>query len=598
MEHCVTIRGTDEISDAALDAFFGNKSSDGAYIIMTDETLDIKIGPITLRSGEHLSSPTSMPKMDVLAKAKCAAITAELLPGIEPKTVGALRKLVQSSLSFDALVKGMRKAAKTLSISFPRSEMDGTLPPELETKIKTWADQRLFVEKSRQYSRLAQRDIILYLASNHSEDLRACTNADNPETLYCFNGKIWTTNTGTPLRRLINEKLDRERHVAEMTSNVPLANSAAFLGQDAQVKAMINSVTYEVPTIGKEDFNLANELLVFNNGTYCLESGRFFPGEFYKEKYLTTYCKYDYAQSTYDIEPEMAQVFGDEWVVAKKVLGYSLTGEMSLKKLFVIQGEGDSGKTQLLRFISILLGDPLAVCIDGNQIFKQKGEDKFGLEAIKVARVVSVPDPPHNAHFNEGRVKAWTGSDPIIVRPMYQSPYSILPKFKMLIACNTIPKISVIEEATRNRLFLLRTKRINNPITDWSTKILSNPEKRNAALRVLLEGAKEFYALRASNTSLQMTSQSAQELRQHFNDIDPFAEWLDAHYEYGKDVKGEILFNQLWASYCTVMDATQKDRHTSAQSFGKALSAVGIGDRKSNGQTYRTGIKSKMLARR
>ncbi len=77
------------------------------------------------------------------------------------------------------------------------------------------------------------------------------------------------------------------------------------------------------------------------------------------------------------------------------------------------------------------------------------------LASLRGARLVTAQETEEGRDWNDVRIKALTGGDPITARFMRQDFFTFDPTFKILIAGNHKPAICTVDAAMRRRLHIL-----------------------------------------------------------------------------------------------------------------------------------------------
>jgi len=232
----------------------------------------------------------------------------------------------------------------------------------------------------------------------------------------------------------------------------------------------------------------------------------------------------------------------------QRMLGYSLTGDMSEKALWYAWGsESDTGKSTLIRTIMQLWGD-YADTISPD-VFMRSRADRIPAELARMpgVRLVTATEPEAGKVWDEQRVKSITGGDPIEVRFLYGQPFTYQPAFKILIVGNEEPELRHIDSAMLRRI---RIVPVNVPvprekqIPNLSERMVA--EEGPAILAWLIEGCRAWQAdgLGASEAVTTTTTGYAV-------DEDLMAQWVREECEIVED--GEATRHELyqaWAGWC------------------------------------------------
>jgi putative DNA primase/helicase len=138
------------------------------------------------------------------------------------------------------------------------------------------------------------------------------------------------------------------------------------------------------------------------------------------------------------VPDEEARAFLKRW------FGYTVTG-LNHEQVFVFfYGEGANGKSTLVDTIARVLGD-YAISIPFETLAgedRRKGADATpDLVRLPGARLVRASEPEANMRLKEAQVKAFTGGEPILIRPLHKEFVEIVPEFKLVLSGNHEPVI-------------------------------------------------------------------------------------------------------------------------------------------------------------
>lgn len=142
-----------------------------------------------------------------------------------------------------------------------------------------------------------------------------------------------------------------------------------------------------------------------------------------------------------------------EWVLT--LLGGVLTGRGS-KVLLLLQGEHDTGKTQLLTLVSDLLGTGdrgYAVAAD-RRLLSDDAAHASILMALAGRRLAWVDESPRRGKASIERLKALTGGGHMTANPMRADPVTFSPTHTMALTTNDDPEVT--DAALRSRIRLVR----------------------------------------------------------------------------------------------------------------------------------------------
>ncbi len=148
----------------------------------------------------------------------------------------------------------------------------------------------------------------------------------------------------------------------------------------------------------------------------------------------------------------------DEALVSfvQRVLGYSLTGAVSEKAMFVLHGDGDNGKTTLLEAFRYVLGDYAGV-VDISSLMQsaQNSDTQRTVAELLGKRFVTSSETEEGQKLNESRIKNMTGMARLVGRTQSGKPVAYAPLFKLFIDANHKPVIRGSDTTIWNRIRLL-----------------------------------------------------------------------------------------------------------------------------------------------
>lgn len=194
------------------------------------------------------------------------------------------------------------------------------------------------------------------------------------------------------------------------------------------------------------------------NGTVDLRTGRLALhrcGDLHTKLAPVTY---DEAATCPRWDRFLTEVFdGDADLIAftRRLVGYTLTGDVSEHVLPFAHGGGANGKTTLFGTIQRLLGD-YAVQLDPH-ILMDTGHDQHptGLTDLRGARMAATVETEAGRRLAEVLVKQLTGGDPIRARRMRCDFFQFAPTHKLWLAGNHLPTIVGNDHAIWRRILLI-----------------------------------------------------------------------------------------------------------------------------------------------
>jgi putative DNA primase/helicase len=226
----------------------------------------------------------------------------------------------------------------------------------------------------------------------------------------------------------------------------------------------------------------------------------------------------------------------------QRMFGYMLTGSTSEHALFFGYGAGANGKTVCVNTLRCVMGD-YAIAAPSDVFLASKNErHPTELADLRGARLVVASEIDKGQHWNESRLKALTGGDPVKARFMRQDFFQFTPIFKPLMMGNHRPSLHGVDEAIRRRMYLLpfevvidkgkRDKRLTEKLQ----------EEGPAILRWAIDGCLEW-----QRTGLKPPERVVEATNDYLNEQDVFEQWLDERCI--RDVNAQELSGGLFAEW-------------------------------------------------
>jgi len=138
----------------------------------------------------------------------------------------------------------------------------------------------------------------------------------------------------------------------------------------------------------------------------------------------------------------------------QRVCGYCLTGVTTEDSLFFLHGLGANGKSVFLRTVSAVAADYHKTASMEMFTVTHSERHPTDLAMLRGARLVTAVETEEGKRWDESKLKALTGGDPIAARFMRQDFFEYIPQFKLLIAGNHKPAFRNVDEAIRRRVKL------------------------------------------------------------------------------------------------------------------------------------------------
>ena len=221
-------------------------------------------------------------------------------------------------------------------------------------------------------------------------------------------------------------------------------------------------------TVAASDLNTNGWLLNCPNGTVDLRTGELRPHR--KEDNITTLCptEFDPEAASYSWDRFLESLFdGDDVRISfmRRLIGYTITGEVSEQIMPIAYGEGSNGKSTLLNAILDTLGKDYAIQGRAEMLMARKGESHpTELADLHGRRFVSCVETEDGRRLAEGLVKQLTGGERVRARRLYEDFWEFQPTHKVYLCTNHKPEVRGTDHAIWRRLVLIPfTKKYWNP---------------------------------------------------------------------------------------------------------------------------------------
>jgi putative DNA primase/helicase len=154
----------------------------------------------------------------------------------------------------------------------------------------------------------------------------------------------------------------------------------------------------------------------------------------------------------------LARIMADDGALIsylQRVAGYCLTGSTREHALFFCYGTGANGKGVFVNTLKACSATMPPSRRWRHFLPRKETRHPTDLARLRGARLVTAQETTDGGHWDETKIKALTGGDPIAARFMRQDFFTYTPEFKLLIAGNHKPGLRSVDEAMRRRLNLI-----------------------------------------------------------------------------------------------------------------------------------------------
>ncbi len=304
------------------------------------------------------------------------------------------------------------------------------------------------------------------------------------ESWYQWTGTHWTRDEGLCLQRQLQDLLsDMNRGAITTLAALPKprrgedpdagkrAHTAAMIGATKRTKARVASIegmaqAHRVKAADKLD---KGNTLNFSNGTLNLDTLELHPHE--PDDMLTYVLPYEYdptataprwKEFVHEVLVHEKEVDDDsDWQadtelieLLQEAVGYSLTTDTCHETMFWISGEGNSGKSTILRVLRELIGG-LSLTVNLATLGRP---GNYTVARVPGKRILQCAESRKGAGFNEELVRKLVSGHSDMVedaRTIYGKPFDFHSVSKLWWAMNDLPAIKDTSNAIWRRLRLL-----------------------------------------------------------------------------------------------------------------------------------------------
>lgn len=208
-----------------------------------------------------------------------------------------------------------------------------------------------------------------------------------------------------------------------------------------------------------------------------------------------------------------------------RFFGYCALGICTEKCFVLLHGEGDNGKTDIMETIAAILGS-YAECCEWDTFSKvRSGSIRNDIACLHGARFVYCDEGDRDMEIAEGKLKAMSGDGSMKARFLNKENFTFRIRFKMVLAANKCPKMSVDDLALRSRVknvHMEKSFRPGNPkrIPGLRAKLWA---EREGIAALIVQGALEFLASGGLNSPEEVKMNTDA----YFKQQNPLEEFVD-----------------------------------------------------------------------
>lgn len=277
---------------------------------------------------------------------------------------------------------------------------------------------------------------------------------------------------------------------------------------------------------------------------------------------------------------------GDAQMIAfvQRLAGYSASADVRHHILPFPHGGGQNGKSVLMDTLGHLLGDYATTAPPG---FLMEGKHEHSAEVARLqgVRLVVASEVNQNSRFDEAKLKELTGGDPLTARFMRQDFFTFEPTHHLWLMANHKPQVRAGGDSFWRRLRLIPfPNRVpEDKKIEGLTEILCS-EEGPGIVAWIVAGAIDVFS-----GGLREPESVMAETREYAAEEDQLGRFLEERCHVGGGDHVRIETRLLRADYEQWCHA-EGEQALASSSLGRELKLRGIGQAKSNGRRFYTGL--------
>lgn len=140
----------------------------------------------------------------------------------------------------------------------------------------------------------------------------------------------------------------------------------------------------------------------------------------------------------------------------QKLMGYSMSGDITDQSMYFLYGGGKNGKSTFINTIKDILGDYARQTNKETFIFKENnGGANSDVARLAGSRFVSAIESNEGEKLDESIIKQITGGEAVIARFMHKDYFEFSPEFKVFFTTNHKPIVKGTDEGIWRRIKLV-----------------------------------------------------------------------------------------------------------------------------------------------
>ncbi|SHM84127.1 putative DNA primase/helicase [Bacillus sp. bc15] len=402
---------------------------------------------------------------------------------------------------------------------------------------------------------------------------------------FIWDGKRWKIDNKKEIER-ITAKVLRSLNKSEDESEMKWARMCE------RRNVRMNSIKDLMPLVPGERQEFDKHKFLFNveNGVVDLKTGKLQQHD--RELKLTkiTNIVFDENAKCPEWLNFLDQIFlGDKTLIEymQRLIGYSLTGDISEQIMMFLVGGGSNGKSTFINTIKDLMGDYGKQAKSDTFIKKKESGANNDIARLVGSRFVSAIESEEGEKLADSFVKQITGGEPVLARFLRQEFFEFIPEFKVFFTTNHKPIIGGLDEGIWRRVKLIPFN-LSLPAHKRDKRL---PEKLSLEMPGILNWAIEG-CMKWQQDGLKEPKVVAEATGKYKDDMDILAPFLDevCYVDERENKSIMIEAKELYNTYerwCF----NSGERSLGNRSFYRMLETKGFGKTKGTGnKTFLTGI--------
>jgi putative DNA primase/helicase len=408
-----------------------------------------------------------------------------------------------------------------------------------------------------------------------------------------WNGRRWKPDNRQDIYGLAKDTVrsiySEAARMEEEASRSRLVDHAVKSESLYEIKAMIEMAQNDL-AISPEDLDKNPMLFNCQNGTLDLSTGKL-------RRHNQADCLSKMSPVVYDAEGQcpnwvrfLERLFnGEDSLInfLQQAIGYTLTGKVTEKALFVFVGDGDNGKTTLLEAVRFMMGD-YAGTVEINHLMQSASgaEQQRAIADLHGRRFITASEAEEGQKLNVAKIKQITGMGRLTGCRIYGSAFEFDPLFKLFIDANHKPVIRGSDLAIWNRIRLVPFN-VSIPKAKQDRHLLSKlKDEAPGILAWAVRGCLEWQQHKHL-VSPSAVSEAGENYRQ---EMDLVQDFVGDSCEC--DASATTLFTTLYSRYQHWCEQI-REQPISTTAFGKWLEGHGFRAVRKSGARMRQGLRLK-----